>query len=350
MTESTQAPANDRQDPDGAETTAASSPLVERYVAVTLGHVPITQRQAVEPPLREAIVSEVAHRYDRLLGDENTTWDDLEVDVLEDMGDPERVAAAMTNRPLFLIGPRYFLDFKHVLLWLLVIVSPVAAALSVVSSAQEGATVAWMVVDGVVAAVTAALYASALTTLGFAVAEQISRPKAEVVSAAWTIDKLPNAPLTRISASQTATTVVVSLLLAIAIVWQQMWPSLFTQQSEAIPFLNPAHWPWLWCGLVGLLAIEALAAIGRHVRGFWTYTWAAVNLLVVSAIAGTLVWTLLDHTFLNDAFFDAVGWPTGELPTETLETWTAGVIAVLWATSVTLGFVRAARARAALQD
>lgn len=346
MTRSTPAVSEGSNEPAPANTAAARSPLTQRYVAVTLAHVPVTQHATVESSLRSAITSEIEHRYDRLLGDENITWGDLEVDVLEDMGNPERVAAAMTDRPLFLIGPKFFLDFIHVLVWLVVIVSPVAALLSVASSLQQGATTAWLILDALGAAVTAGLYAAALTTIGFAVAERVSRPQGQTTSAAWTIDKLPRPPRRTIAAPQTTTRVVAPLLLAVAIIWQQIRPSVVTEQSQALPFLNPSHWPWLWCGVVALLGVQALAAIARHVLGYWTLTWATVNLVLVSALGGLLAWGLLDHTFLNDAFFDEVGWPTDQLSTATLETWTAGVVAVLWAVSVALGFARAFKARA----
>jgi hypothetical protein len=341
----TPAPATSPTDP-----TNASSALTERYVEVTLDHVPAPTRAAVEPPLRSAISEEIEYRYDRLLGDENVTREDVEVEVLEDMGDPERVAATMTVQPQYLIGPRFFLDYKRVALWLIVVTGLAAAALWALSRAHEGASAAWTVVGAGVAAVTAALYALAWTTISFALAERSARPSAKLASAAWTIDRLPLPRHSHITASQTATPVVASLVLAVAIIWQQRFPSIYTAQGEGVTFLNPEHWPWVWAPVVVLLALVAMAAIFRHVHDHWTLTSAAVNLLLVGATAALLVCALLDHTFVNDAFFSEVGWPTDQLPTATLETWAAGVVAVVGLADIVVGFLRVRSGRAVQAD
>lgn len=320
-------------------------PLAERYIEVTLDHVPVAQHSAVDTALRGAIGDEIEDRYDRLLGEENITRDDIEIDVLEDMGDPERVAATMVDRPLFLIGPRFFLDYKRLLIWLLTIVMLVAAALAMVSAAHNGTKLGTMLFAGLGGAMTAALYTAAWTTLGFAVAERVARPGSQVASAHWDIDSLPQPVRRNILVPQTTTVVVTSLATAVAIVWQHLSPSVFTAQGDPVPFLNPDHWPWLWSGLVALLGIVALVGISRHVHGHWTYMQARVNLAVTSASSGLMVWILLDHSFLNIAFFEEVGWPIKELPPATLENWAAAVIAVIWVVNMAMGFIQARRAK-----
>ena len=47
--------------------------------------------------------------------------------VLTDLGDPDKLAAGYTDRPLHLIGPRYYLDWWRLLKLLLWIVLPCAA-------------------------------------------------------------------------------------------------------------------------------------------------------------------------------------------------------------------------------
>jgi|GEM_PF-2836558 len=319
-------------------------PLAERYIEVTLDHIPVAERGAVDTALRGAISGEIEDRYNQLLGDENVTREDIEVDVLGDMGDPERVAATMVDRPLFLIGPRFFLDYKRLLSWLLTIVVPVAAALAMVSAAHHGAELGTMLFAGLGAAVTAALYTAAWTTLGFAGAERVARPGSQVASAHWDIDSLPQPVRRKISVPETTIVVVTALVTAVVIVWQHLRPSIFTGQGDPVPFLNPDHWPWLWSGIVALLAIVALAGISRHVHGHWTYMQAWVNLAISTLTFGLVVWIMLDHSFLNIAFFAEVGWPIKELPTVTLENWAAAVIAVIWLIDVALGFVKARRA------
>ncbi|WP_061964190.1 hypothetical protein [Demequina aurantiaca] len=324
----------------------ASAPLTERYVAVTLGLVPVAQREFAEPALRAAIEDEIEHRHDQLLGEEGITKSDIEVDVLEEMGDPEQVAAAMTHRPKVLVGARFYVDYKRILLWALAMVIPVSAALAMVSTAQENAELRPMIEHGLAVALTAAVYAAMWVTLGFAIAERVARHRSEVSSADWTIDRLPTPARTVISTSQTAFAVVMSLVVATAIILQQLDPSLFSDQGEPVTFLNPDHWPLAWSAVVVLLGINALVAIGRHVRGYWAMRAAFGNLALLTGIYGLLAWMLVDHSLLNDAFFDQVGWPSDNLPPAQMEDWAAIAMAVFWFIGVTLGFVHAFRARA----
>lgn len=323
----------------------APTPLVERYVAVTLNEVPVAQRDTAEPALRAAIEDEINHRHDRLLGDENITRADIEIDVLEEMGDPEAVAAAMTLRPKSLIGPRFYHDFKYILWWTVALIAPVAGALAAVSASNEGADSITLMVHSAAVALTAVLYAAAWITLGFVISERVARRRAEVTAAEWTVDRLPEPTRTVISVSQTATVVAAALIAATAIVVQELEPALLTQSGVPITFLNPEHWPWIWGAIVALLGVDALAAIGRHVRGTWTMRAAAVNLVLLSATYGLTVWLLIDQSFLNDEFFEEVGWPTDELPTAELESWAVIALGALWLIGVTIGFVRAWRAR-----
>ena len=324
----------------------ASSPMTERYVAVTLGNVPVAQRDAAEPALRAAIADEIDHRHDQLLGDEIITRHDIEVDVLEDMGEPEQVAAAMTLRPKVLIGPRFYQDFKYILLWALALAVPVVAVLSMLSAAHQGAELIEMIAHGAGVTVTAAAYVAVWVTLGFAIAERVARHRAEVAAAEWTVDMLPAPARTVISVSQTAIAVVSSLLVAIAVVIQELNPSVFSDPGDPVVFLNPAHWPWMWSALVLVLGINAWAALWRHVRGYWTMRAAMTNVALLTVIYGILAWMLVENSFLNDALFDQVGWPTDQLPPATLENWAAIAVAVLWLVGVTTGYERARRAQA----
>lgn len=321
----------------------ATTPLTERYVAVTLGYVPVAQREFAEPALRAAIADEIDERHDQLLGDEATNRSDIEIEVLEDMGEPEQVAAAMTHRPKVLIGPRFYYDYKYLLWWTLPLVAVVAGALAMFSFEHEGSGAWPTLIHGLGVALTAAVYSAALITASFSVSERVARHRAEVAAAEWTVDHLPAPTRTAISSAQTAVAVASSLLAATAIVVQELEPSAFTDRGEPVSFLNPDNWPWAWGALVVLLGANAAIAIGRHVRGFWSMRAAVGNLALLSATYGLLAWMLVGHTFLNDAFFTQVGWPTDGLPPESMESWTLIAVGVLWLIGVALGFYRAWR-------
>lgn len=323
----------------------AQSPLTEHYVAVTLGNVPLAQRDIAEPALRAAIQDEIEHRHSQLLGDEATTRSDIEVDVLEDMGDPEQVAAAMTHRPKVLIGPRFYHDYKYILGWALVLVLLAAGAIAMGSAVQDGAEQMPMILRSLGVGLTAMVYAAAWITVSFSIAERVARHRAEVAAAEWRIDHLPAPTRTIVSVSQTAVAVVASLVAAVAIVVQQLNPATSTNLNVPVVFLNPDHWPWVWSALVVALAVNALVAIRRHVRGHWVMRTAGANVALLTVIYGIMAWMLATHSFLNVAFFDEVGWPTADLPPARLEDWALIAVGVLWLFGVALGFGRAWRAR-----
>ena len=89
--------------------------LTDRYVETILRNLPPHQRTDVEQELRASIADAVD---DRLAA--GTDPAEAETAVIAELGDPERLAAGYADRPLYLIGPALFLDYRRVLTALLV--------------------------------------------------------------------------------------------------------------------------------------------------------------------------------------------------------------------------------------
>ncbi len=100
--------------------------LTERYLAAALHGIPQAQRPDVERELRSSIADAVE---DRVRGGEDQA--DAEKAVLEELGDPARLAAGIAGRPLYLIGPDLFVEYRRLLVLLLTIVLPIVGLVQV---------------------------------------------------------------------------------------------------------------------------------------------------------------------------------------------------------------------------
>ncbi len=99
--------------------------LTDRYVETAMRTVPEGQRADLAAELRASIDDQLEARVAQ-----GELRDAAERAVLTDLGDPEKLAADYTDRPLWLIGPRYYLTWWRLtkLLWAIV---PVCAAFGV---------------------------------------------------------------------------------------------------------------------------------------------------------------------------------------------------------------------------
>ena len=100
--------------------------LTERYLAAALRGVPHSQRTDVERELRSSIPDAIE---DRATAGEDR--DASERAVLDGLGDPTRLAAGIAGRPLHLIGPDLFVEYRQLLVMLLSIVMPIVGIVQI---------------------------------------------------------------------------------------------------------------------------------------------------------------------------------------------------------------------------
>ena len=94
--------------------------LTERYLAAAMRGIPEAQRTDVERELRSSIADALEDRVSA--GEDRAS---AEKAVLEGLGDPVRLAAGIAGRPLYLIGPDLFVEYRQLLVMLLSIVMPI---------------------------------------------------------------------------------------------------------------------------------------------------------------------------------------------------------------------------------
>ncbi len=138
--------------------------LTERYLAATLRGIPEKQRPDVERELRSSIADAVE---DRVANGEDRVA--AETAVLEELGNPTRLAAGMTGRPLYLIGPELFVAYRYILFLLLGIVVPIVGVVETVVEINGGAGIGSALLAGIGGALTVGVHVAFWVTLAFAI-------------------------------------------------------------------------------------------------------------------------------------------------------------------------------------
>ena len=278
--------------------------LTDRYVYAATRGAPEAQRTDLERELRERI----GDATDALVQTGRAPAD-AERMALVELGDPAALAASYVDRPLQLIGPRYYLAWWRLLKLLYSVVLPIAVAAVVLAQLLSGADASQVFGSAVGVGFSLAVHLGFWTTLAFAIAERSPGKAAEI---AWTPDLLPQLPeLSRPSRrAELIGSLVFLSIFALAIVWQHFGLP-WVEALESIPLLNPELWSfWLPYFLV-LIGLEILFAIAIYTWG-WNWWLAAANLVLNVAFTVPAVWLFTTGQLINPEALEVIGWPWGD--------------------------------------
>lgn len=271
--------------------------LTERYVDAAVRAVPEKQRDEIAAELRERIADQLDARLE-----DGEAPDAAERAVLTELGDPEKLAAGYTDRPLSLIGPRYYLDWLRLLklLWAIV---PACAVVGV----SIGMTIAGESFGAILGTAWAVLLSTIVhvgfwTTLVFFLVERYGRNAP--MSGTWTPDSLPVPRDRGAGLSELVASIVFLVLGAGAIVWDQVIG--FAPGYPGLSFLDPGLWPWWILVLFVVMAVEALLAVFVYVVGRWTVAFAVVNTILALAVAVPAIVLVAWGALLNPDFFPTI--------------------------------------------
>jgi hypothetical protein len=283
--------------------------LTERYLAAAVRGIPEAQRTDVERELRSSIADALEDRLSA--GEDRLT---AEKAVLEGLGDPVRLAAGIAGRPLYLIGPDLFVEYRQLLIVLLSIVMPIVGIVQVAVALSGGDDYIGAVMAGIGGAWTVAIHIFFWVTITFVVVERFDavREARDGISGAagrWTVDRLPALPADRISASDAVGELITTaisiggLLFLNGAVW-------FTDSSgDPIPLLNPELWSILVPALVAILAVQGALQIVVFLVGRWTMPLASAHAVFQLAFSVPVIALALTGSLINPAFADALEWP-----------------------------------------
>ena len=267
-----------------------SATLTERYISATVRSLRPDAQEDVRAELAASIADAVEARTEQ--GEEPAA---AEREVLTGLGDPAVLAAGYADRPMHLLGPRYYLTWRKILGLLLKIV-PACTFVGVgLAQLLTGADAGAVLGEAIATALTTAVHVVFWTTLVFVVLE---RTGAET-GADWSVDDLP--PTTRETGTglsdMVLSLVFLGLVLA-ALLWDHA-AGLVRLEGDWMPVLNPELWPGWTLALVVIVLAEAVLAIVLFVRGRWTRGLAIVNTVIAAAAAGWALFLLATGELLN---------------------------------------------------
>lgn len=275
--------------------------LTERYVDAAMRSVPERQRGDLAAELRASIGDQIEAHVEA-----GESPDAAELAVLTDLGDPEKLAADYIERPLHLIGPRYYLAWWRLtkLLWAIV---PICAAFGVsLAQVLSGASFGEVVGAVVSVVISVIVHIGFWTTLVFFIVERSAGGKDVGFVSEWSPDDLPEPKEQGAGLADLIASLVFLTAAAGAFLWDRFVGTAFLAQEGWMPFLDPRLWPWWAAAFFVLLALEGLLAIWVYAQGRWSAASATVNLLLNVAIAVPVLWLLSQQRLMNPDFFAAL--------------------------------------------
>jgi hypothetical protein len=276
--------------------------FTDRYVDAAMRTVPESQRADLGAELRASIDDQIDARVEN-----GEPRDAAERAVLTDLGDPDKLAAGYTDRPLHLIGPKYYLDWWRLLKLLLWIVLPAAAFGVALAQTLEGESFGAIMGTLWVTIFSVGVHLCFWTTLVFVIVERTGAARGEFGT--WSVDSLPEPRSRGVGFGDMIASLVFLAIAAGAIIWDLtigFVPAFVTETGEPLPFLNPGLWPWWIGGLFLLMAFEATLAVVVYLIGRWTPALAVANALLALAFAVPALFLLTQGQLLNPEFFPAV--------------------------------------------
>ncbi|MGO2607045.1 MAG: permease prefix domain 1-containing protein [Brachybacterium tyrofermentans] len=270
--------------------------LTERYISATITSLPPDAQDDVRAELEGSIADAMEARLDQ--GEEPTS---AEREVLTELGDPAALAAGYADRPLHLLGPRYYLAWRQLLRTLLMIV-PVCAVLAVaLAQVIAGASIGAIIGQAIGVGVTATVHLVFWVTLVFVLLERAGAD----TGPGWDVDQLREPTSTGTGRADLIASLILAAAGVVALLWDH-FIGFLRIDGESLSILNPGLWPWAMAGLLALIALEAVLAVMLSANGRWTVRLAVLN-TVLAMLAMTLVLTLMGNgLLLNPDFLQTV--------------------------------------------
>lgn len=297
--------------------------LTDRYLYALERATPERDRAGIAAEVRERIADAIDARIAA-----GASPDAAERAALDELGDPDRLAADYLGRTLQLIGPKYYLAWWRLLRILLVTVLPSTAGALVLANAIAGRDIGEIIGGAIWVTIVVGVNLCFWTTLAFALVDRYgvrplpalpglpSSPRLRGLSAldptgsgAWSVDQLPvPAPAeTRVSRGQAIASGVFAVIVALAIVVQQFNPFLHDAAGAPIPLLDPSLWSLALPYLLGIVALHVAITVATYLQGRYAWWTAVANAIVNLAITIPGIWLWSTGALVNPAFVEAVG-------------------------------------------
>ena len=217
---------------------------------------------------------------------------------LVELGDPEALAGRYVDRTLFLIGPRFYPEWRRLLTLLLPIVVPIVMITLGATRWWSGGTVGEVIVAALGAGFGVAVQIAFWFTLVFAIAERTATDESPPTRE-WTPEQLPTVPAPeRIGPADAIATIVANVFVILAIVWVQSGSPIIID-GTGYQLFDAALWSFWLPYFILIAGLEILFSVALLVRGRWTWGMAVINALLGAAFAIPALRLLQEDTLFN---------------------------------------------------
>jgi len=268
--------------------------LTERYIRATISGLPAAAQEDVRAELTTLIMDATEARIDR--GEEPAS---AERAALTELGDPAILTAEYADRPLHLIGPRYYLAWRRLLRLLLWIVPACAVVGVTIGQSLVQAPLGTVIGQAIAVGIGAVVHVSFWVTVVFMILERTGTE----TGTAWDLDQLPAQDSRTTSRSDAIASVAFAGVGIGAVLWDQL-RGLIRIDGERLPLLNPELWPAWIIALLGLLLLEAVLAVVVVLRRRWSPALATVNTALAVLFMSWALTLLGRSALVNEEFVD----------------------------------------------
>lgn len=247
--------------------------LTDRYITATVKSLPPQLQSEVRDELQASIADAIDARTEQ-----GEPLEHAEREVLTDLGDPGALAAGYADRPLHLIGPKYYLTWWRLLKLLIAIVPACVFGGVAIGQAVAGATIGGIIGESIAVAISVIVHIGFWTTLVFFILERTGAD----TGAKWSVDQLPADSHPGTGRVDLIGSLVMLAIFAAVLLWDQ-FRGFVPTSDVPLPMLNPDLWPWGIGAVLLLMAGEAALALAVYARGRWSsgLAWANTALAVV---------------------------------------------------------------------
>lgn len=315
--------------------------LTDRYLFAATRTLPAAQREELSRDLAER----VADTIDARIASGASTPETAEHDALVELGNPSVLAASYSDRPLVLIGPRYFLIWRRLLIFLESFVPATVAAAAALGLVISGG--GWEVIGAAIGiGLSVAVHLAFWLTLVFALIERYEPAAAGVADdvLGWTPDQLPQLPEVRRPhrRSDLIASLVWLAIAAVFLVWQQFGIVWIGGERSSVPLLAPELWSFWLPYLLVLIVLEAAFAVWIY-RSDWNWANATVNVVLNAAFAVPVIWLFVEGRLFSPEFLALVDPHLDADAERVLSVLLIGGIAAICTWDAIDGIVKAAR-------
>ncbi|WP_226531933.1 permease prefix domain 1-containing protein [Microbacterium paraoxydans] len=278
--------------------------LTERYISATIRSLRPDVQDDVRAELEASIADAIEARVEQ-----GEAPEDAERAVLVELGDPGILAAGYADRPLYLIGPRFYLTWWRLLKLLLIVVPVCVLGAVALGQTISGAPVGEIVSSSILAAGGAILHICFWTTLVFVILE---RTNSATAIEKWDLDRLPEPAENGAAGRNELIASLVFLGISLGALFWDRFRGFVIVDGTVVPIVDPQLWPWGISILFLLIAAEAVFAVVLFRTGRWTVGLAVVNTILALAFLLWVVALLLTNQLVNPDFLARIAAAGGE--------------------------------------